>query len=47
MTREMRHMVEGEHFLKISAPQILQFGIDSALKTFTQTMTDWVEEFMN
>ena len=31
-THDMWHMVEGEHSLKISASQLLRFGIDSALK---------------
>ena len=32
-------MVGGEHSLKISAPQLLWFGIDSALNIFPQTIT--------
>ena len=28
----------GEHSLKISAPQLLRFGIDSALNIFPQTI---------
>ena len=32
-------MVGDEHSLKISAPQLLWFGIDSALNIFPQTIT--------
>ena len=35
----MWHMVGGEHSLKISAPQLLWFGIDSTLNIFPQTMS--------
>ena len=31
VTRDMWHMVGGDHSLKISAPQLLQFGFDSVL----------------
>ena len=34
---DMWHMVGGEHSLKMSAPQLLRFGIDSVLK-----MTQWM-----
>ena len=32
-------MVGGEHSLKMSAPQLLWFGIDSALNIFPQTIS--------
>ena len=38
VTRDMWHMVGGEHCLKISAPQLLQFGIDSVLKILNERM---------
>ena len=47
MTRDMRHMVGGEHSLKISAPQLLWFGIDSALKIFPQTIGELMNERIN
>ena len=37
----------GEHSLKISAPHLLWFGIDSTLNIFPQTMTDSVNELIN
>ena len=40
-------MVGGEHSLKISAPQLLWFGIDSTLNIFPQTMTESVSELIN
>ena len=40
-------MVGGEHSLKISAPQLLWFGIDSALKIFPQTMSELMNESIN
>ena len=40
-------MVGGEHSLQISAPQLLWFGIDSALKIFPQTMSQSVNESIN
>ena len=42
MKRDMWHMVGGEHSLKISAPQLLWFGIDSALNIFPQTISQLV-----
>ena len=47
MTRDMWHMVGGEHSLKISAPQLLWFGIDSTLNIFPQTMTQLMNERVN
>ena len=32
VTCDMWHKVGGEHFLKISAPQLYGFGIDGVLK---------------
>ena len=43
MTHDMWHMLEDEHSLKISAPQLLWFGTDSALNIFQQTIA-WVNE---
>ena len=40
-------MVGGEHYLQISAPQLLWFGFDSALKIFPQTMSHSVNESIN
>ena len=40
-------MVGGEHSLKISAPQLLWFGIDSTLNIFPQTITDLINELIN
>ena len=39
MTRDMGHKLGGEHSLKISAPQLLWFGIDSALNIYPQTIS--------
>ena len=36
MTRDMWHIVGGEHSLKISAPQLLQFVIDSVFEDSEQ-----------
>ena len=47
MTRDMWHMMGGEHSFKISAPQLLWFGIDSTLNIFPQTMTESVNESIN
>ena len=40
-------MVGGEHSLKISAPQLLWFGIDSTLNIFPQTITELMNELIN
>ena len=40
-------MVGGEHSLKISAPQLLWFGIDSTLNIFPQTMTHLMNELIS
>ena len=37
-------MVGGERSLKISAPQLLWFGIDSTLNIFPQTMNELINE---
>ena len=39
----MWHMVGGEHSLQISAPQFLQFGIDSVLKILNERITDLID----
>ena len=36
-----------EHSLKISAPQLLRFGIDSVLKILNERMTQLINELMN
>ena len=46
MTYDMWHMVGGEHSLKISAPQLLWFGIDSTLNIFPQTITEGVNQLI-
>ena len=40
-------MVGGEHSLKISAPQLLWFGIDSTLNIFPQTMNHLMNELIS
>ena len=42
-------MVGGEHSLKISAPQLLRFGIDSVLKILNERMTfnESINEIIN
>ena len=42
VTRDMWPMVGGEHYLKMSAPQLLRFRIDSVLKILNERMTDWI-----
>ena len=46
-TRDMWHMVESEYSLKIAAPQLLRFGIDSVLKIFPQRLTQWIIKLIN
>ena len=41
--RDMWHMVEGEHSLQITAPQLLWFGIDSVLKNLNENITQWID----
>ena len=42
----MWHMVGGEHSLKILAPQLLQFGIDSVLKILNESiLNEWINLF--
>ena len=36
VTHDMRHMMGGEHSLKILAPQLLRFGIDSVMKVLNE-----------
>ena len=43
----MCHMVGGEHSLKISAPHLLRFGIDSVLKILSKRITYQINELMN
>ena len=40
-------MVGGEHSLKMSAPQLLWFGIDSTLNIFPQTIAELMNESVN
>ena len=40
VTHDMWHMVGGEHSHKMSAPELLQFGIDSVLKILNKSMND-------
>ena len=40
-------MVGGEHYLKISAPQLLRFGIDSVLKILNERITQSMNELMS
>ena len=43
----MWHLVGGEHSLKISAPQILRFGIDSFLNILNERITQLINEWIN
>ena len=40
-------MVVGERSLKVSAPQLLWFGIDSALKIFPQTISELIKQLIS
>ena len=40
-------MVGGEHSLKISALQLLRFGIDSVLKILNERITDSINQLMS
>ena len=42
----MWHMVGGENSLKISAPQLLWFGIDSTLNIFQQTIAELMNQLI-
>ena len=42
VTPAIWHMVGGEHSLKISAPQLLLFGIDNVLKILNERITEWM-----
>ena len=46
MTCDMWHMVGGKHSLKISAPQLLWFGIDSTLNIFPQTIAELMNQLI-
>ena len=46
MTPDMWHMVGGENSLKISAPQLLWFGIDSTLNIFPQTIAELMNQLI-
>ena len=43
---DMWHMVGGEHYFKMSAPQLLRFGIDSVLKDhlLNQPINQWINQ---
>ena len=47
VTREMWHMVAAERSLKISAPQLLQFWIDSVLKILNKRINQWMNELVS
>ena len=42
MARDIWQMVGGEHSLKIPAPQLFLFGIDSVLKILNKWITQWM-----
>ena len=42
----MWHMVGGEHSLKISAPNLLRFGIDRVLKILNQKISQLIIQLM-
>ena len=44
VTPDMWHTVGGEHSLKISAPQLLRFGIDIVLKILNKRITQGMNE---
>ena len=46
VTHDMWHIVGGEHYLKISAPQLIWFGIDSGLKKLNKRITYWINELI-
>ena len=37
----------GDHSLKIAAPKLLRFGIDSVLKILNERITYWMNEWIN
>ena len=39
-------MVGGEHLLKISAPYLLRFGMDSAMKILNERITQLLNQFI-
>ena len=47
VTQAKSHMVGGEHSLKISAPQLLRFGIDRVLKIMNERINQLMKEWMN
>ena len=47
VTHDMWHMVGGKHSLKILAPQLLRFGIDSVLKVLNKRITQRINKLMN
>ena len=44
VTPDMWHMVRGEHYLKISASQLLPFGIYDVLKIWRKRLTHLINE---
>ena len=46
MTPDKWHMVGGEHSLKMSALQLLRFGINSVLKILSERITDWMNDLL-
>ena len=51
LTPDIWHVTQGtwlggEHFLKISAPQLLWFGINSVIKILNERITQWINEWI-
>ena len=47
VTYDMWHMMGGEHSLKMSAPQLIRLGIDSVLKIWRKSISEWLNELIN
>ena len=47
VTPDVWHMMEGEHSLKVSAPQLSGLKIDSVMKILNERMTYSVNEWIN
>ena len=43
----MWHMMGGEHFLKMSAPQLLGLGIESVLMILNKRITQWMNQWIS
>ena len=46
MTHDIGHMVGDEHSLKISAPKLLRFGIESVLKILHEGMNELITKLL-